>query len=479
MELELFREQAFVAGKWIDAPDGSRIDVQDPATGNRLGATPDLGTAETRAAIAAAHAAMPAWAARTARDRATVLRRLHDLALENIEPLARILTAEQGKSLTEARGEIVYGTRFLEWFAEEGNRAHGDIIPSHAQDRRILVMRQPVGVVAAITPWNFPFAMITRKLAPALAAGCPVVLKPAMETPFSALALAALAQQAGVPDGLFSVITGRSGPIGAELTGNPLVRKLTFTGSTEVGRILLGQCAPTVKRTSMELGGNAPFIVFDDADLDAAVEGAIASKFRNCGQACVASNRFFVHADVHDAFVARFAARAAALVVGPGADEGSDIGPLINGRAVARIEELIADAVAAGARIVTGGRLHARGGTFYEPTVVDRVTFDMAIAKEEIFGPVAPIIAFRDEQDVIAMANATETGLAGYCYTRDLSRFWRMAEAMEVGMVGVNTGMISTEVAPFGGVKQSGHGREGSHYGLDDFLDLKYVCAGL
>ncbi len=479
MDPNLFRQQAFVGGTWIDAPDGARIDVRNPANGERLGSVPDLGTAATRAAIEAAQAAMPGWAARTARERATILRRLYDLTLEHSEALAQILTAEQGKSLAEARSEIVYGGRFLEWFAEEASRVPGDVLPSQAADRRVIVLRQPVGIVAAITPWNFPFAMITRKLAPALAAGCPMVLKPAMETPFSALALAVLAQEAGVPDGLFSVVTGRPGPIGAELTGNPLVRKLTFTGSTPTGRLLLAQCAPTIKRTSMELGGNAPFIVFEDADVDAAVEGAMASKFRNCGQACVASNRFFVHDTVHDAFVERFAARAAALVVGGGHEAGSDIGPLINGQALTRIEGLIADAVASGARIITGGRPHARGGTFFEPTVLDRVTPDMKIANEEIFGPIAPVIAFSDEDAVLAMANASETGLAGYCYTRDLARFWRVSERLEVGMVGVNTGMISTEIAPFGGIKQSGHGREGSRYGLDDFLEMKYICASI
>jgi len=475
MKLELLREQAFVAGAWIDASGAERLGVFDPATGDRIGSVPNLGAAETRDAIRAAHQAMPEWMKRTARERSTVLRQIYDLVLQHRDALAGILTSEQGKSLAEARGEIDYGARFFQWFAEEASRVSGDIIPSDHPGRRIMVMRQPVGVVAAITPWNFPFAMIARKLAPALAAGCPVVLKPAMETPFSALALAVLTQKAGLPDGLFNVVTGDARTIGAELTSNPLVRKLTFTGSTQIGRLLLAQCAPTIKRTSMELGGNAPFIVFDDADIDAAVEGAIASKFRNCGQACVASNRFFVQAKVHDAFVERFAERVSGLTVGIGTEPGTDIGPLISLVALNKIEHLVKQAVAQGARIVTGGHRHARGGTFFEPTVLAGVTTEMDIANEEIFGPVAPVIVFQNEGDMLDLANASETGLAAYCYTRDLARFWRVGEALEVGMVGFNTGMISTEVAPFGGIKQSGHGREGSRYGLEDFLELKYL----
>jgi succinate-semialdehyde dehydrogenase/glutarate-semialdehyde dehydrogenase len=475
----LLREQAYIDGAWVDADNGAVIEVADPATGERLGSVPKMGAVETRRAIAAAAAAMPAWVARTAAERAKILRRWFELILEEKDVLAELLTREQGKSLTEAAGEIVYAASFIEWFAEEGKRAYGEITPSHAADKRIISLRQPIGVVGAITPWNFPAAMITRKVGPALAAGCPVVLKPASQTPFTALALAALAERAGLPKGLLNVLTGESKGIGGELTSNPLVRKISFTGSTEVGRTLMRQSADTIKKMSLELGGNAPFLVFDDADIDKAVAGAITSKYRNTGQTCVCTNRFYVQAPVYDAFVAKLTAAAAALKVGRGLEAGVQIGPLIDMAAVEKVEAHIADATAKGARVLTGGHRHALGGQFFEPTVLADVTPDMQICHEETFGPVAPVVKFETEDEAIALANDSEFGLASYFYARDVGRVWRVAEALEAGMVGVNTGLISTEVAPFGGVKQSGLGREGSRHGLDDYMEIKYVCLGL
>ena len=479
LERTLLREAGYVGGEWVAADDGRTIEVTDPATHEVIGHVPDMGAAEARRAIGEAAAAMGEWSARTAKERALVLRRWHDLMMERQEPLARLLTREQGKSIAEARGEIAYAASFLEWFAEEGKRVYGDVIPPHASDRRLIVLKQPVGVVAAITPWNFPSAMITRKVGPALAAGCRVVLKPASETPFSALALAVLAEEAGVPKGVFNVVTGDARTIGAELTSNPAVRKLSFTGSTEVGRLLMRQCADTVKKLSLELGGNAPFIVFDDADLDAAVEGALLSKFRNSGQTCVCSNRIYAQAGIYDAFASKLAAAVDKLKVGNGLDDGTQLGPLINDAAVAKVEEHIADAVGKGARLISGGKRHALGGTFFEPTILAGVTQQMLVAREETFGPLAPLIRFETEAKAIAMANDTEFGLAGYFYSRDIGRVWRVAEALECGIVGINTGLISTEVAPFGGVKQSGVGREGSRYGIDDYLEVKYLCLGL
>jgi succinate-semialdehyde dehydrogenase/glutarate-semialdehyde dehydrogenase len=433
---------------------------------------------ETRRAIEAAAAAFPAWAARTAKDRATLLRRWHDLMMANADDLAVLMTAEQGKPLAESKGEIGYAASFIEWFAEEGKRLYGDLIPGHQPDKRILVMRQPVGVVAAITPWNFPAAMITRKSGPALAAGCTFICKPATQTPYSALAMAELAHRAGIPKGVFNVITGPSAVLGGELTSNPIVRKLTFTGSTEVGKKLMAQCVPTLKKVSLELGGNAPFIVFDDADLDAAVQGAIASKYRNTGQTCVCANRLLVQEGVYDAFVAKLVEAVRKLRVGDGLKGATEQGPLIDAAAVAKVEEHIADAVAKGGKVVLGGKRHALGGTFFEPTIVTNVTSDMAVAREETFGPVAPVFAFKDEKQAIRMANDTEFGLASYFYTRDLARAFRVAEGLEYGIVGLNTGIISTEVAPFGGVKESGMGREGSKYGILDYTELKYLCIG-
>ena len=479
LERTLLREAGYIGGEWMAADDGGTIEVTDPATHEVVGHVPDMGAGETRRAIGEAAAAMGEWSARTAKERALVLRRWHDLMMERQEPLARLLTREQGKSIAEARGEIAYAASFLEWFAEEGKRVYGDVIPPHASDRRLIVLKQPVGVVAAITPWNFPSAMITRKVGPALAAGCSVVLKPASETPFSALALAVLAEEAGVPKGVFNVVTGGARTIGAELTSNPIVRKLSFTGSTEVGRLLMRQCADTVKKLSLELGGNAPFIVFDDADLDAAVEGALLSKFRNSGQTCVCSNRIYAQAGVYDAFANKLAAAVDKLKVGNGLDDGTQLGPLINDAAVAKVEEHIADAVGKGARLISGGKRHALGGTFFEPTILAGVTQQMLVAREETFGPLAPLIRFETEAEAIAMANDTEFGLAGYFYSRDIGRVWRVAEALECGIVGINTGLISTEVAPFGGVKQSGVGREGSRYGIEDYLEVKYLCLGL
>ena len=474
----LLRQQAYLDGRWCDADDGASTTVTNPANGQVLGTVPRMGADETRRAIAAADAAWPAWRKRSARERATILRRWHDLMLANSADLARIMTAEQGKPLAESSGEIAYAASFIEWFAEEAKRIAGDTLASPWEDRRILVTREPIGVCAAITPWNFPAAMITRKAGPALAAGCPMVLKPAELTPFSALALAVLAERAGVPAGVFSVVTGASRAIGAEMTANPTVRKLSFTGSTEVGRLLMAQSAPTIKKLSLELGGNAPFIVFDDADLDAAVAGAMASKFRNAGQTCVCANRLYVQAGVYDAFAAKLAVAVAALQVGDGMAPGVTQGPLIEEKAVQKIEQHIADALQRGARLLAGGQRHALGGTFFEPTILADVTQDMLVAREETFGPLAPLFRFDDEQEVLALANDTEFGLAAYFYARDIGRVWRVAEGLESGMVGVNTGLISTEMAPFGGVKQSGLGREGSRYGMDDYLVTKYVCMG-
>ncbi len=472
----LLRQKAYVNGAWCDADDGTTLPVTNPATGQLIGTVPGLGTAEARRAVEAASAAWPAWRKRTAKERAALLRRWFELILENQEDLAILMTAEQGKPLAEARGEIAYAASFIEWFAEEGKRVYGDTIPSHAADRRIIVLKEPVGVVAAITPWNFPSAMITRKVGPALASGCPVVVKPASATPFSALALAELGDRAGLPAGVLHVVTGASGPIGRELTTNPLVRKVSFTGSTEVGRALMAQCASTVKKVSLELGGNAPFVVFDDADLDAAVAGAIASKYRNSGQTCVCTNRFLVQDGIHDAFAEKLGEAVSRLRVGNGLAADVQQGPLIDLAAVRKVEEHLSDAVARGARVVVGGRRHALGGTFFQPTVIAGATLEMAVAREETFGPVAPLFRFRTEEEAIRIANATEFGLAAYFYTRDLGRAFRVAEALEYGMVGINTGLVSTEVAPFGGVKQSGLGREGSRYGIEDYLVVKYLC---
>jgi len=474
----LLRQKCYIGGAWADADDGKVLPVHNPATGEQLGTVPRMGAAETRRAIEAAQAAWPGWRSRTAKERAGLLRRWFDLILANQEDLAILMTAEQGKPLVESRGEIAYAASFIEWFAEEGKRIYGDTIPTYARDKRIVVLKEPIGVVAAITPWNFPSAMITRKAGPALAAGCPVVLKPATATPFSALALAELAERAGIPPGVFSVVTGASGPIGKELTTNPIVRKVTFTGSTEIGKQLMEQCASTVKKLSLELGGNAPFIVFDDADLDAAVEGALASKYRNTGQTCVCTNRFLVQAGVYAPFAAKLAEAVAKLKVGDGLKADTQQGPLIDMNAVQKVEEHIADALAKGAKIVSGGKRHALGGTFFEPTVLVGATADMAVAREETFGPLAPLFRFSTEAEAIRMANATEFGLAAYFYTRDLARAWRVSEGLEYGIVGINAGLISTEVAPFGGVKESGTGREGSKYGIEDYLEIKYLCMG-
>jgi succinate-semialdehyde dehydrogenase/glutarate-semialdehyde dehydrogenase len=474
----LLRQAAYVAGEWIAAEGDQAIAVTNPATGEIIGHVPNLGAEATRRAIDAAEAARKGWAARTAKQRSDLLRAWFDLMIEHRDDLGAILTAEQGKPLAEAKGEISYGASFIEWFAEEARRINGDIIPGHQPDKRIMVLKQPIGVVAAITPWNFPNAMITRKAGPALAAGCAMVLKPASQTPFSAIALAVLAERAGIPAGLFSVVTGSARAIGGEMTSNPLVRKLTFTGSTEVGAELYKQCAPTIKKLGLELGGNAPFIVFEDADLDAAVEGALIAKFRNNGQTCVCANRLYVQDGVYDAFAEKLAKAVSGLRTGNGFDEGVVLGPLIDDKAVDKVEEHIADALGKGGAVLTGGKRHELGGTFFEPTVLTGVTPAMAVAREETFGPVAPLFRFRDEADVIAQANDTEFGLASYFYARDLSRVWRVAEALEYGMVGVNTGLISTAEAPFGGVKSSGLGREGSRYGIEEFTEIKYVCLG-
>src|SRR5579864_47819 len=475
---KLLQTRAWLAGQWQQADDDTTFDVVNPATGERIAKVPRMGAQETRRAIEAANAAWPAWRAKTGKERAKILRAWHDLMLANADDLALILTTEQGKPLAEAKGEIVYAASFLEWFAEEAKRVNGDTIPTPSPDKRIVVTKEPIGVCAAITPWNFPAAMITRKVGPALAAGCPIIVKPAEATPLSALALAVLAQRAGVPRGVFNVVTGEPKTIGAEMTGNPVVRKLSFTGSTPVGRLLMAQCAPTVKKVSLELGGNAPFIVFDDADLDEAVAGAIASKYRNSGQTCVCTNRFYVHDRVYDAFAAKLRDAVAGLKVGKGTEDGVTQGPLINEAAVLKVESHIEDALAKGARIVTGGKRHALGHGFFEPTVLADVTPAMKVARDETFGPLAPLFRFSTDEEVIRLANDTEFGLASYFYSRDIGRIWRVAEAIESGMVGINTGIVSTEVAPFGGVKQSGLGREGSHYGIDEFVEVKYLCFG-
>ncbi|WP_319569397.1 NAD-dependent succinate-semialdehyde dehydrogenase [Cohaesibacter marisflavi] len=473
----LLKQAALVGEHWIPADD-TGIVVTNPATGETIGCVPSLGAAETEAAIKAADAAQKLWAAKTAKERSIILRRWYDLVIENADDLALILTLEQGKPLAEAKGEILYGASFIEWFAEEARRVYGDVIPGHAEDKRIVVIKQPIGVVAAITPWNFPNAMITRKAGPALAAGCAMVLKPAEQTPFSAIALAVLAQRAGLPDGLLSVITGPARAIGAVMTGSEKVRKLTFTGSTPVGVELMRQCAPTVKKLALELGGNAPFIVFDDADLDAAVEGAIISKFRNNGQTCVCANRIYVQSGVYEAFAQKLAAKLSTLKVGNGLEQDTIFGPLIDDKAIAKVEEHITDATSKGASLMCGGSVHALGGTFFEPTVLTGVTQDMAIASEETFGPVAPLFRFEEDADVVAMSNDTEFGLASYFYTRDLARAWMVGEQLEYGMVGINTGLISTAEAPFGGIKSSGLGREGSRYGIEEFIEIKYLCFG-
>jgi succinate-semialdehyde dehydrogenase/glutarate-semialdehyde dehydrogenase len=474
---ELFREACYIDGRWIEA-SGTSIPVDDPATGEIIGVVPQLGRAAMKEAIDAAAAAGPAWRARTGKERAAVLRRWFDLIMANQEDLAKLMTLEQGKPLAESRGEVAYGAAFIEWFGEEAKRAYGDTIPSHARDKRIVVIKEPIGVVGCITPWNFPIAMMTRKVGPALAAGCTVVAKPASMTPFSALALAVLAERAGVPTGVLNVITGGAKELGAELTANPIVRKISFTGSTEIGKVLMAACAGTVKKVSLELGGNAPFIVFDDADLDAAVEGAIASKYRNTGQTCVCTNRFLVQAAVYDDFAARLARAVDRLKVGQGFEEGVTQGPLINLEAVEKVEEHIRDAVSKGATVLKGGRRLGTSGHFFAPTVLTGATPDMMVAREETFGPVAPLFRFETEGEAVHLANATEFGLAAYFYGRDIGRVWRVAEALEYGIVGINTGLISTEVAPFGGMKESGIGREGSKYGIEEFLEVKYLCMG-
>jgi succinate-semialdehyde dehydrogenase / glutarate-semialdehyde dehydrogenase len=474
----LIRNQCYIGGKWVDAANGAARDILNPADGTIVGSVPICGTAETREAIKAALSAFPAWRALSATERSQILHRWYQLMMENQDDLALILTCEQGKPLQEAKGEIHYAASFVQWFAEEARRVYGDVIPSTSVDKRFIALKEPVGVCAAITPWNFPSAMITRKVAPALAAGCTVISKPAGQTPLSALALAVLAERAGMPAGAFNVIAGDTLEIGKELTSNPAVRKLSFTGSTEVGRFLMEQCAPTLKKLSLELGGNAPFIVFDDADLDAAVAGAMASKFRNSGQTCVCANRFLVQDRVYDLFAAKLEEAVSKLTVGNGLDADVTQGPLINGAAVAKVEELLNDALVRGAWLKCGGKRHALGGTFFQPTVLVDVTPDMRISQEEIFGPVAPLIRFQYDFDAISLANDTEFGLAAYFYARDLGRVWRAAEALECGMIGINTGMISSAVAPFGGVKSSGFGREGSKYGIDEYVQIKYLCIG-
>jgi succinate-semialdehyde dehydrogenase / glutarate-semialdehyde dehydrogenase len=476
----LLRQLCYVNGQWVGADDGATNPVTDPANGRAIGSAPVFGSAETRRAIDAANAAWPAWKAKTAKERSAILRKWYELMLANHDDLALILTTEQGKPLAESKGEVGIAAAYVEWFAEEAKRVYGDVIPTVANDRRLVVVKEPVGVCAAITPWNFPCSMITRKVSPALAAGCTVVIKPAGATPYSAFALAELAHRAGFPPGVLNVITGKSSTIGGEMTGNPLVRKISFTGSTEVGRLLMQQSAPTVKKISLELGGNAPFIVFDDADLDAAAEGALISKYRNAGQTCVCTNRFFVHRNVHDAFAEKFAAKVRSLKVGPGTEPGVTQGPMIDENAVKKVEEHLADATRGGAKIAIGGKRHALGGSFFEPTLLTNVTPQMRIFSEETFGPVAPLIPFASDDEVIELANRTEFGLASYFYSRDIGRVWRVAEALEYGMVGVNTGLMVTEVAPFGGMKQSGIGREGSKYGIEEYVHTKYVCfAGL
>jgi succinate-semialdehyde dehydrogenase/glutarate-semialdehyde dehydrogenase len=475
---KLFRQACYVNGAWTESCEKAVIAVDNPATGEVVGTVPRLGAAETRNAIDAAAKALPAWQKKTAKERAAVMRRWFELMMANAEDLARLMTTEQGKPLAESRGEVSYAASFLEWFGEEAKRLYGHTIPEHQPDKRILVIKQPIGVVACITPWNFPLAMITRKAGPAIAAGCTVILKPASQTPFSALALAELAERAGVPKGVFNVITGSAADIGGELTANPTVRKLSFTGSTEIGKLLMAQCASTVKKVSLELGGNAPFIVFDDANLDAAVEGAIVSKYRNSGQTCVCANRLLVQDSIYDTFAGKLVTAVKALNPAPGLEAGATQGPLIDNRAVQKVESHIADATSKGATVLVGGQRHALGGRFFEPTILSGVTPQMAIAHEETFGPVAPLFRFKTEAEAIALANATESGLAAYFYGRDIGRVWRVAEALEYGIVGINTGIISTEVAPFGGMKESGIGREGSKYGIEEFLEIKYLCVG-
>jgi succinate-semialdehyde dehydrogenase/glutarate-semialdehyde dehydrogenase len=474
----LFRQRAYIDGGWVDADDKSTLSVTDPANGRVIGQIPRMGKAETRRAIEAAERALPAWRAKTAKERSAILRKWFELMMAHQEDLGLLMTTEQGKPLAEAKGEIAYAASFIEWFAEEAKRIYGDVIPSPWGDKRIVVIKQPVGVCGLVTPWNFPAAMITRKAGPALAAGCTVVIKPATQTPYSAFALAELAERAGVPKGVLNVLTGSAKEIGAELTGNPVVRKISFTGSTEVGALLMQQSAATIKKVSLELGGNAPFLVFDDADLDAAVEGAMISKYRNAGQTCVCANRILVQDAVYDRFAAKLADKVRALKVGPGTEAGVNIGPLIDQNAVAKVEEHISDALAKGAKVLVGGGKHALGGLFFQPTILTGVTTAMKVTKEETFGPVAPLFRFKDEAEGIAMANDTEFGLASYFYARDMGRIWRVGEGIESGMVGVNTGLISNEVAPFGGVKQSGIGREGSLYGIEEYLEVKYLCMG-
>jgi len=474
----LFRSQAYLNGQWCDADNGETCAVTNPATGETIGTVPKMGAAETGRAIAAANSAWRSWREKTGKERSAILRKWNDLMLANADDLAMIMTVEQGKPLAEAKGEIGYAASFIEWFAEEAKRVNGDTLGSPWADRRIVVIKQPIGVCAAITPWNFPSSMITRKVGPALAAGCPMVLKPALATPYSALALAVLAERAGVPSGVFSVLTGSASAIGGEMTSNPTVRKLSFTGSTEVGRVLMQQCAPTIKKLSLELGGNAPFIVFDDADLDAAVEGAIMSKYRNAGQTCVCANRLYVQDGVYDAFAKKLVVAVEKLKVGNGVEASVTQGPLIDGAAILKVEQHIADAIAKGGRLLTGGKRHALGHSFFEPTVIADTSSDMMVAREETFGPLAPLFRFKTDAEAIELANDTEFGLASYFFSRDIGRIWRVAEGLESGMVGINTGIISNEVAPFGGVKQSGLGREGSKYGMDDYLVIKYLCMG-
>lgn len=475
----LFRQQAYIGGEWTDAADAAQVAVFDPATGEQIGTVPDMGEQDARAAIESANAALPAWKARTAKERAGLLRKWFDLILQHEEDLAAIMTREQGKPLAEAKGEVRYAASFIEWFGEEAKRLYGDVIPSPAADKRLVVVREPIGVCTAITPWNFPAAMIARKAAPALAAGCTMVVKPANETPFSALALAELAARAGIPPGVLNIVTGNAVAIGGQFTTHPLVRKLSFTGSTPVGRLLMQQCASTIKKVSLELGGNAPFIVFEDADIDAAVDGALQAKYRNAGQTCVCVNRLYVHAAVYDEFVERYVRKVAQLRVGNGFEPGSEIGPLITRNAVAKVAELVADAVSRGARVETGGDVHAAGPQFFSPTVLTGIAPGMRLLEEEIFGPVSPIVRFDSEADVVRMANDTIYGLAAYFYSRDIGRVWRVAEQLEYGIVGINTGLISNEVAPFGGMKQSGLGREGSRHGIEDYLEMKYLCMAL
>jgi succinate-semialdehyde dehydrogenase / glutarate-semialdehyde dehydrogenase len=475
---DLFRNQSYIGGHWCDADSGATLKVNNPATGEILGTVPSMTAKETRRAIEAAKRAFVEWRRKPARDRSILLRRWHDLIMANVDDLGALMTAEQGKPLAEAKGEVAYAASFIEWFGEEAKRVYGDTIPSPWSDRRLVVIKQPIGVCAAITPWNFPAAMIARKAGPALASGCTMVARPATSTPYSALALAVVAERAGIPGGVFNVLTGSSKEIGGELTSNPDVSKITFTGSTEVGRLLMKQSSSTVKKLSLELGGNAPFIVFDDADLDAAVEGAIISKYRNAGQTCVCANRLYVQAGVYDAFAEKLVAAVAKLKVGNGFEAGVQQGPLIDNAAVEKVEEHIEDAVSKGGRVLLGGKRHALGQTFFEPTVLADVTAQMKVAKEETFGPLAPLFRFTTDEQAIEMANDTEFGLASYFYSRDIGRIWRAAEGLESGMVGINTGLLSTEVAPFGGVKQSGLGREGSHYGIEEFVEVKYLCIG-